>query len=87
MIGMKSKMIIKWGLCGAATVLAVVGLCFTWKCPLDCVYGVDSGVFFFKKQLLWNGIGVAACVVTTFIPWRRWLKCAPWGMLSCGIRA
>jgi hypothetical protein len=50
MIGMKSEMIIKWGLCGAATVLAVVGQCFTWKCPLDCVYGVDSGVFFFKSS-------------------------------------
>lgn len=81
MIGMKSKMIIKWGLCGAATVLAVVGLCFTWKCPLDCVYGVDSGVFLFKKQLLWNGIGIAACAVAALVPWRRWLKLAPWGMV------
>ena len=73
--------IIKWMLLSIAGVLAVMGLFFTWKCPIDCVYGVDSGVFFFKKQLLWNVIGIAACVGAALIPWRRWLKLAPWGML------
>ncbi|MBR4937665.1 MAG: FtsW/RodA/SpoVE family cell cycle protein [Kiritimatiellae bacterium] len=74
--------IIKWSLCGIAGLLAVMGLFFTWTCPIDCVYGVDSGVFFFKKQLLWNVIGIAACSGAALIPWRKWLKLAPWGMLA-----
>ena len=74
--------IIKWSLCGIAGLLAVMGLFFTWTCPIDCVYGVDSGVFFFKKQLLWNLIGIAACAGAALIPWRKWLKLAPWGMLA-----
>lgn len=74
--------IIKWSLLAIAGLLAVMGLMFTWKCPIDCVYGVDSGVFFFKKQLLWNALGIAACVGAALIPWRKWLKLAPWGMLA-----
>ncbi len=73
--------VIKWMLLSIAGLLAVMGLMFTWRCPLDCVYGADSGVFFFKKQLLWNSIGIAACVGAAMIPWRKWLKLAPWGML------
>ena len=73
--------IIKWVLLSIAGLLAAMGLMFTWKCPVDCVYGVDSGVFFFKKQLLWNAVGIAACVGAALIPWRKWLKLAPWGML------
>ena len=74
--------IIKWSLLAIAGLLAVMGLFFTWKCTVDCVYGVDSGVFFFKKQLLWNAVGIAACVGAALIPWRKWLKLAPWGMLA-----
>ena len=74
--------IIKWTLLSIAGLLAAMGLMFTWKCPVDCVYGVDSGVFFFKKQLLWNAVGIAACVGAALIPWRKWLKLAPWGMLA-----
>ena len=74
--------IIKWMLLSIAGLLAVMGLFFTWTCPIDCVYGVDSGVFFFKKQLLWNVIGIAACAGAALIPWRKWLKFAPWGMLA-----
>ena len=48
-----NKNMIKWGLCGIAGLLAVMGLFFIWKCPLDCIYGENSGVFLFKKQLLW----------------------------------
>ena len=73
---------LKWMLLSIAGLLAVMGLAFTWKCPLDCVYGVDSGVFVFKKQLLWNVIGIVACVGAALIPWRKWLKLAPWGMLA-----
>ena len=76
-----NKNIIKWGLCAIAGILAVMGLFFTWKCPIDCVYGVDSGVFFFKKQILWNAIGIAVCIGAAFVSWRRWLKLAPWGVL------
>ncbi|MBO5941388.1 MAG: FtsW/RodA/SpoVE family cell cycle protein [Kiritimatiellae bacterium] len=74
--------IIKWTLLSIAGLLAAMGLMFTWKCTVDCVYGVDSGVFFFKKQLLWNAVGIAACVGAALIPWRKWLKLAPWGMLA-----
>ena len=74
--------IIKWSLCGIAGLLAAMGLLFTWKCPVDCIFGVDSGVFFFKKQLLWNVIGIAACIGAALVPWRKWLKLAPWGMLA-----
>lgn len=74
--------IIKWMVLGIAALLAAMGLMFTWKCPIDCVYGVDSGVFFFKKQLLWNALGIAACVGAALIPWRKWLNLAPWGMLA-----
>ena len=78
---MKNKTKIKWALCAVAGALAVMGLCFAWKCPLDCIYGENSGVFLFKKQLLWNAIGIAACVGAALTPWRRWLKLAPWSML------
>ena len=74
--------IIKWSLLAIAALLAAMGLLFTWKCPVDCVFGVDSGVFFFKKQLLWNVIGIVACVGAALVPWRKWLKLAPWGMLA-----
>jgi len=74
--------IIKWMVLGIAALLAAMGLLFTWKCPVDCIFGVDSGVFFFKKQLLWNVIGIAACAGAALIPWRKWLKLAPWGMLA-----
>lgn len=74
--------IIKWMVLGIAGLLAAMGLLFTWKCPVDCIFGVDSGVFFFKKQLLWNVIGIAACAGAALIPWRKWLKLAPWGMLA-----
>ena len=73
---------LKWGLCSVAVVLAVMGLCFAWRCPLDCVYGEDSGIFLFKRQLLWNVLGVAACAGAAFVPWRKWLKLAPWGMVA-----
>ena len=74
--------IIKWMVLGIAGLLAAMGLLFTWKCPVDCIFGVDSGVFFFKKQLLWNVIGIAACIGAALVPWRKWLKLAPWGMLA-----
>lgn len=73
--------IIKWLLIGIAGLLAAMGLFFTWKCPIDCIYGADSGVYFFKKHLLWNMIGVCTCIGAAFVPWSRWLKLAPWGML------
>ncbi|MBR6586883.1 MAG: FtsW/RodA/SpoVE family cell cycle protein, partial [Kiritimatiellae bacterium] len=79
---MKNRQIIKWSLVGIAGLLAAMGLLFTWKCPVDCIFGVDSGVFFFKKQLLWNVIGIAACIGAALVPWRKWLKLAPWGMLA-----
>ena len=79
---MKNTRIIKWSLVGIAGLLAAMGHMFTWKCPVDCVFGVDSGVFFFKKQLLWNVIGIGACVGAALVPWRKWLKLAPWGMLA-----
>ena len=79
--GMKNVNKLKWALCMLAAVLAAMGLCFAWRCPLDCVYGVDSGVFLFKKQLLWNVVGVAACTCAAFVPWRKWLKLAPLGMV------
>ena len=79
---MEIKNKIKWGLCAVAAALAVMGLCFAWRCPLDCVYGVDSGIFLFKRQLLWNVLGIAACAGAAFVPWRRWLKLAPWGMVA-----
>ena len=62
---MEIKNKIKWGLCAVAAALAAMGLCFAWRCPLDCVYGVDSGIFLFKRQLLWNVLGVAACAAAT----------------------
>ena len=74
--------IIKWSLLAIAGLLAAMGLLFTWKCPVDCIFGVDSGVFFFKKQLLWNVIGIAACIGAALVPWRKWLKFAPWGLLA-----
>ena len=74
--------IIKWMVLGIAGLLASMGLMFTWKCPIDCIFGTDSGVFFFKKQLLWNVIGIAACIGAALVPWRKWLKLAPWGMLA-----
>ena len=74
--------IIKWMVLGIAALLAAMGLLFTWKCPVDCIFGVDSGVLFFKKQLLWNVIGIAACIGAALVPWRKWLKLAPWGMLA-----
>ncbi len=74
--------IIKWMVLGIAALLAVMGLMFTWKCPIDCVFGKDSGVFFFKKQLLWNVIGIISCVGAALVPWRKWLKFAPWGLLA-----
>lgn len=60
--------IIKWMVLGIAALLAAMGLMFTWKCPVDCIFGVDSGVFFFKKQLLWNVIGIAACIGAALVP-------------------
>lgn len=74
--------IIKWMLLSIAGLLAAMGLLFTWKCPVDCIFGVDSGVFFFKKQLLWNVIGIAACIGAALVPWRKWLKFAPWGLMA-----
>ena len=74
--------IIKWMVLGIAGLLAAMGLLFTWKCPVDCIFGVDSGVFFFKKQLLWNVIGIAACIGAALVPWRKWLKFAPWGLMA-----
>ena len=56
---------LKWGLCAVAAALAAMGLCFAWRCPLDCVYGVDSGIFLFKRQLLWTVLGIAACAAAT----------------------
>ena len=79
---MKNKIKLKWALCAVTAALAVMGLCFAWRCPLDCVYGENSGVFLFKKQLLWNIIGIAACIGAAMVPWRRWLKLAPWGMVA-----
>ena len=73
---------LKWGLCSVAVVLTAMGLSFAWKCPLDCVFGVDSGVFLFKSQLIWSAIGVGACFGASLIPWNRWLKLAPWGLVS-----
>ena len=79
---MKNRQIIKWSLVGIAGLLAAMGLMFTWKCPIDCIFGADSGVFFFKKQLLWNVIGIAACIGAALVPWRKWLKFAPWGLMA-----
>ena len=82
-MNMNSANKLKWGLCSVAVVLTAMGLSFAWKCPLDCVFGVDSGVFLFKRQLIWSAIGVGACFVASLIPWNIWLKLAPW-VLSPG---
>jgi cell division protein FtsW (lipid II flippase) len=79
---MKMRQIVKWGLCAVSVALSIMGLCFAWRCPLDCVFGEDSGVFLFKRQLLWNAVGIAACIGAAVVPWRRWIKFAPLGMLA-----
>lgn len=79
--------IIKWFLVGIAGILSVMGLCFAMKCSMENIYGIGNEMYLFKKQLLSNIIGITMCIASAMIPWRKWLKLAPWGMILWGALA
>ena len=63
---------------GSIVVLSVMGLVFCWVCP-DMLHGVggDASRWYFKRQVVWNVVGIAAFYTATVIGWKRWLNVAP----------
>lgn len=57
-------------------VLAAMGLMFLWCCP-EWRSGAFGEHWHFKRQLCWNGIGIAAFCLPLLAGWARWLRFAP----------
>ena len=65
-------------LLGAVAGLAVMGLVFCWLCPdMSHDVGGSASRWYFKRQVVWNIIGIAAFYAAAVIGWKRWLKAAP----------
>ena len=67
-------------LLSATAVLAAMGCWFCWHCPSRIYPPESHGLFW--RQLVWNGIGVAAFAAAWLAGWKRLLKAAPWLMLA-----
>lgn len=63
-----------WIVIGAVAALAVMGLAFCWACPDTLDVG---GHCWFRHQLAYNVIGIAACCGAAMISWKGWLNVAP----------
>ena len=58
--------------------LAVMGLVFCWLCPdMSHDVGASASRWYFKRQVVWNAVGIAAFYAAAAIGWKRWLKAAP----------
>ena len=75
---MNNKKITLWVLLAATMLLAAMGCWFCWHCPSRC-YEPHA---FFRRQLAWNVVGLAAFAGAWAVGWRRLLKGAPWLMAA-----
>jgi cell division protein FtsW len=64
-----------WILLGATTALAAVGLLMVYSSTADISYRAYSTTdHYFKRQLLFMGIGLVAMIGLSFFPHRHWTK-------------
>ena len=60
---------------GCAAILAVLGLVVFWQSP--DYYNLGE-LFFFKRQLVSHGVGIAVALGAAMLGWRRMVRGAPW---------
>ena len=60
---------------GCAAILAVLGLVVFWQSP--DYYNLGE-LFFFKRQLVSHGVGIAVALGAATLGWRRMVRGAPW---------
>ena len=66
---------IDWPLLGATIALIAMGLMLVYSSSSDLGYREYEGAaYFFKRQLIWLGIGLVAMFVTSRIPYRLWTR-------------
>ena len=75
---MNNKKTIVGFLLSATALLAAMGCWFCWHCP-PRVYAEHALMW---RQLVWNGIGLAAFAGAWAVGWKRLLKAAPWLMAA-----
>ena len=75
---MNKHVIPVWASVVAVTALAAMGLAFCWHCSaLLCPPENIMEHWHFKRQLLWNIVGIAALGMAAITGWSRWIKAAP----------
>jgi cell division protein FtsW len=66
---------IDWQLLGVTAALITLGLMLVYSSSSDLGYREYSGAdHFFKRQLMWLGIGLVAMLIVSRIPYRYWTK-------------
>ena len=72
------KKIVSGMVIGSVALLAAMGLAFLWWCPhLESAIRAMGPHWAFKRQMVWNVIGVAVCCGVAALGWKRLLKVAP----------
>ncbi len=66
---------IDWPLLGVTAALITLGLMLVYSSSSDLGYReYDDAAYFFKRQLMWLGIGLVAMLIVSRIPYRHWTK-------------
>jgi cell division protein FtsW len=66
-----------WILVGTTLALVAVGLMMVYSSTFDMSYRLtedNDPAFYFKRQLMWAGIGVVAMYLTSRLDYRHWMK-------------
>ena len=64
-----------WPLLGATVALIALGLMLVYSSSSDLGYrDYGDAAHFFKRQLVWLGIGLLAMLVVSRVPYRHWTK-------------
>jgi cell division protein FtsW len=64
-----------WILLGAMAALVAVGLMMVYSATSDMAYRQYADqAYYFKRQLLWLGIGSVALIVASWFDYRHWMK-------------
>jgi cell division protein FtsW len=71
----KTKGGIDWALLGTMAALIAVGLMMVYSSTSDLGYrDYNDAAYFFKRQLMWLGIGSVAMFITSQVSYRHWMK-------------
>lgn len=69
------KKIVSGMVIGSVALLAAMGLAFLWWCPQsESAIKAMGSHWAFKRQIVWNALGVAVCCGVAALGWKRLLK-------------